>query len=108
LLNRRRSSLWRLAAWVGVVAIAVPFFFLPPALVPRDTIRDMSLHPAPLLTGNLYVISGLVLLCVAGLIILRPPRTGAARPDRDEPAGIGDDSPDHTHIFPRNRAPGPV
>jgi len=70
LLSGRR---WRWAAWVGVAAIAVPFLFLPPALVPRGTIRDISRHPAPLLTGNLYVISGLVLLCLAGLIILRPP-----------------------------------
>jgi alpha-1,2-mannosyltransferase len=74
LLSERRSSLWRWAAWAGVVAIAVPFCFLPPALVPRDTIRDISRHPAPLLTGDLYVISGLVLLCLAGLVILRPPR----------------------------------
>jgi alpha-1,2-mannosyltransferase len=74
LLSGEGSSPWRWAAWVGVAAIAVPFFFLPPALVPRGTIRDISRHPAPLLTGNLYVISGLVLLCLAGLIILRPPR----------------------------------
>lgn len=108
LLSRRRSSLWRLAAWAGVVAIAIPFFFLPPALVPRDTIRDITLHPAPLLTGNLYVISGLVLLGLAALIILRPPRAEAAGPDPAEYAGIEDDSPGHPHISPRKRAPGPV
>jgi alpha-1,2-mannosyltransferase len=108
LLSRGRSSLWRLAAWVGVVAIAVPFFLLPSYLVPRGTIRDISLHPAPLLTGNLYVISGLVLLGLSGLIVLRPPRAEAARPQRDEHTGIEDASPGHPHTAPRKREPGPV
>ncbi len=68
----------RAAAWVGVAALAAPFFALPQSLVPRATIQDIQAHPAPLLTGNLYVITGLVLLCLIGLILLRPSRTETA------------------------------
>ena len=68
----------RWAAWVGVAALAAPFFALPQSLVPRATIQDIQAHPAPLLTGNLYVITGLVLLCLIGLILLRPSRTETA------------------------------
>ncbi len=59
----------RWAVWVGVAALAAPFFARPRSPVPRATIQDIQAHPAPLLTGNLYVITGLGLLCLVGLIL---------------------------------------
>lgn len=81
--SRKRLAGWKLpprsrwAAWAGVAALAAPFFALPQSLVPRATVQDIQAHPAPLLTGNLYVITGLGLLCLVALMLLRPSRAEA-------------------------------
>jgi alpha-1,2-mannosyltransferase len=79
---------WRLAAWAGVAALATPFFFLPQRLVPWPTISNIRAHPAPLVAGNLYVITAIAVLGVVGVLVL--PRSGQVRGrgDHDHPRSV--------------------
>jgi len=69
----------RWAGWVGLAAVAVPFFLLPQELVPDATVQGVGARGAQLLTGNLYVIVGLAALCLVGtvLIVRERPARGA-------------------------------
>jgi alpha-1,2-mannosyltransferase len=49
------------------VALAMPFFAVPESLVPASIAQGHGAHGLQLLTGNVYVIVGLVLLCLLGL-----------------------------------------
>lgn len=71
LVSWRWPGLWRRwVRWCVVVALAAPFFVLPEGLVPAIAVQGTRVHGITLLTGNLYVIDGLVTLCVVGLTLV--------------------------------------
>jgi alpha-1,2-mannosyltransferase len=60
----------RWAGWAGVVALAAPFLVVPQRLVPVSIVQGTGADGAQLLTGNLYVTVGLILLCLAGFALM--------------------------------------
>ena len=86
--------------WCAFAALAAPFFVLPEALVPAIAVQGAREHGMELVTGNLYVLDGLVALPAVGLTLVArghgraPPRrwgpgqpgpgaaAAAAQPDR--------------------------
>src|SRR5215467_8465214 len=68
----------RWAFWLTVTALVTPFYTLPQSLVPASVVQGLGARGAQLLTGNLYVVDGLVILCLAGLL----PIARKARQDR--------------------------
>ncbi len=81
--NRGRGLAWpRWACWTGLAAVIAPFFALPQDLVPASVVKGSGAHGAQLLTSNVYVIVGLAVLCLAGILLMireRPrPRHGPA------------------------------
>jgi alpha-1,2-mannosyltransferase len=76
--RRSRWTHWRQwAAWFGVAALAAPFFTLPEVLVPASVAQGKGADGLQLLTGDLYVITGLAALCFVGFFLTtherRPP-----------------------------------
>ena len=70
-----RWPTWRRWLWCTGLVLAVALFFaLPQDLVPGSVLQGTGAHGAQLLTSNLYVIVGLVVLCLAGLHVM-PNRT---------------------------------
>jgi alpha-1,2-mannosyltransferase len=70
--GRRRWPRWRQwARWIGVAALAAPFFAPPVALVPASVVQGTGAHGADLLVGDLYVITGLAVLCLVGVRLIR-------------------------------------
>jgi Glycosyltransferase family 87 len=66
-----RPSGWRQwAGWTGVTALAAAFFVLPQNLVPAATVQGNGAHGTQLLTDNLYVITGLAMLCLVGFHLM--------------------------------------
>jgi hypothetical protein len=51
--------------------IAAPFFAPPTALVPASVVQGTGAHGADLLVGDLYVITGLAVLCLVGVRLIR-------------------------------------
>jgi hypothetical protein len=65
---RRRS--W--ACWLCAVALAAPFFVVPHNLAARPGVLGLGTRVILLVSSNLYVIVGLMVLCIAafGLMVL--------------------------------------
>jgi alpha-1,2-mannosyltransferase len=65
---RRRS--W--ACWLCAVALAAPFFVVPHNLAARPGVQGLGTRVILLVSSNLYVIVGLMVLCIAafGLMVL--------------------------------------
>ncbi len=78
--------------WLGLAALAAPFFVLPQALVPAAMVNGYGVSGLSHLTGELYVVVGLVALCLVALHIARG-RRGRSRqapdaapdPERGQP-----------------------
>ncbi len=71
LVSWRWSGRWRRwVRWSALAALAAPFFVLPESLVPTTVVQGTRAHGVELVTGNLYVIDGLVALCVVGLTLV--------------------------------------
>jgi alpha-1,2-mannosyltransferase len=73
----RPSQRW--AAWLGLAALAAAFCTVPQDLVPAAVVQGHGTHGTQWLSGNLYVIIGLLALGLAALAaLLRSPdqRTG--------------------------------
>src|SRR5262249_647868 len=78
-ITRAERPGWRRwAFWLTVTALVTPFYTLPQSLVPASVVQGLGAHGAQLLTGNLYVVDGLAILCLAGLL----PIARKARQDR--------------------------
>lgn len=68
LVSWKWSGRWRRwVRWCALATLAAPFFVLPEGLVPTIVVQGTGAHGIELVTGNLYVIDGLVALCVVGL-----------------------------------------
>lgn len=52
------------------MAVIIPFFALPQNLVPGSMVEDVDGHGTQLLTSNLYVIDGFIILCLAGILLV--------------------------------------
>jgi alpha-1,2-mannosyltransferase len=92
--RRSRWTYWRQwAAWCGVAALAAPFFTLPEVLVPASIAQGKGADGLQLLTGDLYVITGLAALCFVGFFLTtherRPPAliSAAASASPAQPIG---------------------
>lgn len=80
----------RWAAWCGVAALAAPFCTLPEVLVPASVVQGKGANGLELVIGDLYVITGLAVLCLVGLILTRRsprPGTSAAAPSAPSAGG---------------------
>jgi alpha-1,2-mannosyltransferase len=91
----------RWVRWCAFAILAAPFFLLPEGLVPAIAVQGAREHGLELVTGNLYVLDGLVVLCVVGLaLVARDPAHGGQRqvPGHCGPGGAR----------PRWRRAGPV
>jgi alpha-1,2-mannosyltransferase len=64
----RRS--WAGWPWCGLAALAAPFFVLPQALVPAAMVQGHEMGGLPQFTGDLYVIVGLIALCLIARAVL--------------------------------------
>ena len=59
----------RWAYWCALATLTAPFFVLSEGLMPASVVQGAGAHGIELVTGNLYVIDGLVVLCVVGLTL---------------------------------------
>lgn len=74
----RWSGRWRQwVRWCAVATLAAPFFVLPQGLVPTILVQGTGAHGVELVSGNLYVIDGLVALCVVGVALMARERKNA-------------------------------
>jgi alpha-1,2-mannosyltransferase len=83
--SRQRRKRW--VAWAGLAALAAPFLALPQDLAAKGAIAHVGAFKV--LTGNLYVITGLVVLSVVGLGLYRQRRSSDQITDAREPRPIG-------------------
>lgn len=67
----------RWVRWCAVATLAAPFFVLPQGLVPTIVVQGTGAHGVELVSGNLYVIDGLVALCVVGVALMARERENA-------------------------------
>ena len=71
LLIRRWSGRWRRwARRCALATLAAPFFVLPAGLVPAIAVQGAREHGIELVTGNLYVIDGLIALGAVGVTLM--------------------------------------
>lgn len=64
---------WRpMITWTAIAVLAAPFFTLPEALVPASVVQGTGAHGLQVLIGNLYVITGLIVLCLVGVTFIMP------------------------------------
>jgi LPXTG-motif cell wall-anchored protein len=67
-----RGPTWWRWLWCTGLALAVALFFaLPQDLMSGSVLEGTGAHGMQLLTSNLYVIVGLAVLCLAGLLSVR-------------------------------------
>ena len=70
LVGRGWPGHWpRWAYWCALAALTAPFFVLSEGLTPASVVQGAGARGIELVTGNLYVIDGLVVLCVVGLTL---------------------------------------
>ncbi len=70
LVRRGWPGHWRRwAYWCALATLTAPFFVLSEGLTPASVVQGAGAHGIELVTGNLYVIDGLVVLCVVGLTL---------------------------------------
>ena len=90
IVSWRWPGRWRRRVrWCALAILAAPFFVLPEGLVPTSVVQGTGAHGVELVTGNLYVIDGLVALCVVGLTLVareREMRTAAGWNENSAPA----------------------
>jgi alpha-1,2-mannosyltransferase len=68
---RLKAPGWRWWAYLlGAAALAGPFFASPQNRVPASVVQGTGARGIELVTSNLYVITGLAILCAAGLTLL--------------------------------------
>ena len=68
---RIRGPSWRRwVRWAALATLAAPFFVLPEGLVPAIAVQGAREHGIELVTGNLYVLDGLVAFCAVGLTLV--------------------------------------
>ena len=68
---RKLSPQWR--RWVyccALATLAVPLFVLPEGVTPTAVVQGARAHGIELVTGNLYVLDGLVVFCALGLALV--------------------------------------
>ena len=73
-LQTSLKSRWRWAAWPCLAVLAAPFFTVPQNLVHARVVQGHGAQGIQLLTGNLYVITGLIVLGLAGFGLMAPDR----------------------------------
>jgi Glycosyltransferase family 87 len=61
--------------WLGLAALAAPFFLLPQDLVPDAMVQGNDVDGLPQLTGDLYVIVAVVALCLVARHLAGPERS---------------------------------
>jgi alpha-1,2-mannosyltransferase len=79
-LARRGIRRLPLAYWFCAVALVAPFFVLPQSLVPASIVQGHGARGIQLLSSNLYVITGLAVLCIAAIHLSHRTRTARRSP----------------------------
>jgi Glycosyltransferase family 87 len=82
---RAGAGRWRWAGWpwLALAALAAPFFVLPQALVPAAMVQGNGVAGPAQLTGDLYVLVGLVALCLVARAVVSGTQSG-------QPASLAD------------------